>query len=321
MTSPFHNAINFLKDAVTRGAGAGVNGCYVVHDGHIHCRNISTQAGVPWDAGASFAIPADALDAALGRITEISNVEIGAETVVIKGGRMRSTIKLVHDEAPPIPDPIDYWIPSPPGLAAALNTAKGFCGDRRWQIGVRLMNNKVTAFSGKAGIDIDVPDLVIEYPFLLIAPIAAYIGAQGDPDEMAVEPSAVNFRWKDGRWVRCQFLADEMPEDQIESIFENAGETCSIEVTQEWRDAAADAEAMSDGTVKLTFEGLTGIRDNITSVAEFDTGLESTHSSSWNAKSLIQVLEVATAWQPQAYPYPALFLGKGLRGVIQGWKR
>lgn len=315
-----HEIIDFLKDAVTRGAGAGINGCYIVHNNHIHCRNISTQAGLPFDSKANFALPADAVDAALARMKDVELI-VQPDAVILKGGRMRSTIKRITDEAPPLPDPIDYWIPSPPGLAAALNTAKGFCGDRIWQIGVRLMNGKVTAFSGKAGIDIDVEDLVIETPFLLLAPTAAYIAAQGDPDEMAVEPAAVNLRWKDGRWVRCQFLADEMPEDQIESIFENAGETCSIKVTQEWRDAAADAEAMSDGTVKLTFEGLTGIRDNITSIAEFDTGLESTHSSFWNAKSLIEVLAVATEWQPQAYPYPALFLGEGIRGVIQGWKR
>lgn len=316
-----HDIINYLKGAVNRVVGSGIESCYVVHDGAIYARCNGLQAGIEWPDSSSFTVPADALDAALARMKDVREMMIEDNAIIIKSGRIKSTIKRVHLPVPGIPEFPEQWTRSPPGLGAALDIAKDFVGDRVWTQGIRLMAGRVTAFSGKAGIDIEVPELNLPRPYLITQETAKFLVAQGDPDELAGERNAIGFRWLDGRWVRAQLLADEMPEDMIQRIFDNAGEETPVAVDQEWRESLADAAALSDGVVGLNASGLQGIKEAITTDVDLGADVDISHQSYWDSKLLGFVISRCSAWNPSAYPEPALFKGPGFRGVIAGVKR
>lgn len=315
-----HDVVAFLKDAVTRGPGAGAGGCYVVKDGNIYARSMMMQAGVAWDAGAEFTIPADALDAALARMKEITELKIEADAVIIKSGRLKSSIKRQFVEAVPIPDFPDVWTRSPPGLSAALARAKPFIGERIWMTGVRLWDGRVTAV-GKALIDIDVPGLEIDRACLLSEGVVSFLAAQGDPDEMVREENSISFRWEDGRWMRAQLIDDEMPEKHIVGILEKGGRSVPVDVTDEMREAVADMAALSDGIIELTDAGFRGMKENATVEAQIEVDVPEDHKSCWEVKSLGSVLKEARAWNPAAWPDPARWEGDDCRGALVGYRR
>lgn len=315
-----HDIISFLRDAVTRGpAATGTAGCYVVRDGAIYARNLAMQAGIPWPSKKNFTIPATALDEALARIKEVKTIKVNDDTVVIGDGRMRSTIQRVHDEPPPLPDFPDEYEPCPPGLAEALKKAKPFVGDRQWQQGVCVLDGRLVAFSGHAGVEISF-GIAVGRQRILTIPVVDFLIAQGDPDEFAEEENAVIFRWEDGRWMRAQLLNEEMPESMIEGIFTKVGDEAATPMGAGWKEALSDAAALSNTTVRLSIEGFQGKKENVVTDVAFPIDVPPDHTSYWHSDHLAAVLEVAEAWNPLAYPEPAFFKGKNVRGVICGYR-
>lgn len=318
-----HDIVDFLKDATVRGASAGIMGCYVARDGAIYSRTMMMQAGIEWPSKVGFTVMADALDGALSRMKNKGEVSLNIEKdfIVVKCGRLKSTIRRVHEEAPPLPNFENVnWQAAPRGLTSAVAAALPFMGDRIWQQSVRLFQDRVTAFSGAAGIDITLPGLGLERPYLLSEQVAKFMAQQGDPDEIGPERNTICFRWNDGRWVRASLLDDTMPEDIITRIFDHAGTETPVAITKEWHEALDDAVALSDATVRLTAEGFQSVKENVTSDVALAIDVPTDHSSYWKGEVLLAVLKVATAWNPLAYPAPAYFTGPNVRGVIAGYR-
>lgn len=312
-----HDIINFLKGAVNRTAAGTVMGCYVVKNGSITARNESMQAGVEMDSEIEFNVPAEEFEAAIARMKTVGGIEFSGSEVTVKGGRLRSTIMCVDAEPPEVPALPDAWSAAPAGLAAALKLATPFLNDSGWSSGVRLMEGRITAIKNTGGIDISLPGLDM-LATLLTGECAEFIGAQGDPAEFAHQGTAVVFRWQDGRWLRVQAMNAEMPE-MVERILADAGTDAPIEITPEFREAYADAAALSDGTVILHPGGLRGVKGAAQNDIEIEIdGLPAGHASRWQTKVLDPVVACATHWNPAASPKPALFRGPSLRGVVVG---
>lgn len=316
-----HQIIAFLKDAVARGPGGGINSCYIVRDGSIYCRNMTLQAGVEMESEVPFIVPAEELDAALKRMKEIQSLTVNEDNIVVKSGRLKSTIKTYDGEPPPIPEMPEEWHPYPPGLIAALNLAKGFIGDRPGTDGIRLMQNRVTAQSGQAGIDITVEDLELENQILIPIEAAEFLIAQGEAKEYALDKNAAYFRWEDGRWLKTQLLIVQFPHDAVERIYADAGDNTEIDINQEWREACEDVEALCDEVFLITDTGFKGFKGAATHDVEFETGLPEKHTSSWSMKYMKMIFPHAESWHPLSYPKPALFNGPGFRGVVMGFRR
>lgn len=317
-----HDIIAFLKSAVDHSDTAGINSCYIIRDGNIYCRNVFLQAGVPMESEVEFNIPADALEKALQRMKQIESLTVDEGVVRIKAGRLRSAIRTVDGEPPPVPAVPTEWQKTPNNLAPALAAAKQHIGDMNWQNCVRLMNGRVTAFRSQSGIDIEVPGLTIS-PSLLTPEVVDFLVAQGGSDEYCAQGGSIFFRWDDGRWLRVQLYDAEMPEANIAHIFENAGTEIPVKITNEFREAYADISAMTDSVVLMTPEGFQGrTRDVANNAVEFKIkGLPKDHASYWDIKYLTPVIEQAAAWNPTTWPQPCYFEGPAFRGVIMGRQR
>ena len=315
-----HDIINFLKGAVNRTAAGTVMGCYVVKNGSITARNESMQAGVEMGSEIEFNVPAEEFEAAIARMKTVQGLEFSGSEITVKGGRLKSTILCVDAEPPEVPALPDEWLPSPPGLAAALKSAIPFLNDQGWSSGVRLMDGRITAIKNTCGIDISLPGMALPAT-LLTGECATFIGAQGDPTELCRQGNAVIFRWQDGRWLRVQTMSTEMP-DMVERILDDAGTDAPVEITAEFREAFADAAALSDGTVVIHPGGLRAVKGAAQNDIELDiAGLPTGHASRWHAKVLEAALPCASHWNPAASPKPAFFRGPNCRGVIVGIAR
>ncbi len=319
-----HEVVSFLKDAVKRGAGAmGTQDCYISSGDSLRAANDVMHAGLDWESGVGFAVPADAVDAFLARAKTIDNITLNENDIVLRSGRLRSRIRLRHDEPVPKPSFPDEWIPVPDGFIEALKVAQGFIdpaatGSRLWQSAIRVWAGRVTACNGRILVDITVDGMFMEKPKLLGKPAVNFLISQGKPDEFGVDNSTVTFRWDDGRWVRCQTVNTEMLEGNLAAIFDKVGTDAPVAIDDEWRNVFADAAALSDNTVGLMSDGFRAIRENIASDIALDTGLASGHESWWAAKDLAVILAVASAWNPGSYPNPSYFMAPMTRGVIVG---
>ena len=314
-----HAIIDFLKDAVTRGPSSGVNGCYVAKSGSIYCRNMALQAGVEFESEVPFAVPAEELDAALKRMKEISSLTIDENTVTIKAGRLKSTIKVSHDEAQPMPELPTSWTPYPAGLNAALELAKPFVGDRPGTQGIRLMNDRVTGMSASAGIDITVKGLELEGQYLLPLEAATFLVDRGEPSEYAYDEGAFMFKWSEGGWLRTQLLNDKFPSELVEKIFVSAGTKTPVKITEQWREGVADIVALCDEVFRIGPAGFQGNRGAATYDIEIATGVKG--ESSWNSKFMAPIFACATSWAPESYPGVTLFKGDNIRGVVIGYRK
>lgn len=163
---------------------------------------------------------------------------------------------------------------------------------------------------------ISVDGLDIE-PSLLPSEVVTFLINQDSPNEFFATESFMVVRWENGRWARVQFINAKMP--NLELIFEKAGPKAEIEITDDWRNAYVDAQALSDDTVTILSTGIKGNK-GVSSV-DIDIkidGLPIDHRSHWSTSVLEPVIACATHWNPNSYPKPSLFIGKNLRGVVVG---
>lgn len=315
-----HELVAFLKEAVTRTPNAGINGCYIVRNGHIYSRTPGLQAGVPMESEINFNIPAHALDKALARMKEISELAIDDEqsTVTITAGRLRTTIKCNTQDPPDMPSLPKKWKPCPPDLVTGLSLALPFIGERGWSLGIRLKTGKITALCNTSAIDISVKGLTLPNELLLTKETADFLIAQGAPDQYQAEEVAILFRWNDGRWVRAQLLNDKM-QSNVDSLFDKAHEKVDkwFAVDEAFREAFADACALSDSRLKLSETGFDVRQSDMDAHVNWN-GFPVGHVSFWEQKCLEKVFACAERWSPLRYPGGCPFVGENFRGVAMG---
>lgn len=320
-----HALVAFLKGAVTRIPNPGVYGCYVVKGGNIYAfdRSAGLQAGVPMESDVDFNVPAEALDKALARMKEVQAMTVEDDgvqgtAVTIKSGRLRATIKCNTDPAPDIPTLGDEWTACPQEFTAGLALAIPFLGERGWSMGIRLKAGRMTALNNASMIDISIPGLALDGEVLLTKAAAEFLIAQGVPDQYQTEGSAISFRWDDGRWVRTQLLNDKMQasvDDLIERTFAPIKKWFDID--DEFREAYADAVALSDDRLVFTDAGFDVRKADMDSHVDF-ARLPPGHRSYWDHKIIGKVLGCAARWNPTPHPAGCPFTGDNFRGIVMG---
>lgn len=325
-----YETIAFLRGAIGRGKTPGIFGCYSVAGGTIYARDTRMTAGAAWPEHRNyFNAPADELEAALDRMSSISEAQPAlifdpsTNILTAKLSRIRSAIQCIEGEPPDCPILNDLpWLPVPDGFNDAIKLAAQF-NDKdgsRWTSGIRLMDNRVTAISNRSGVDITLDDMDMTPACVITPECAAFIDAVDPADEYASIEGAMWLRWNDGRWLRAQLMVGEFPE-AVERIFNDAGIDAPVEITQAWREAYEDAAALAEGFVTVQRErmhcGKGAARVDVEAFMDVPEG----KGASWEVKLLSPVIAAATHWNPGAAPLAALFIGESIRGVIMPVKR
>jgi hypothetical protein len=317
------NAITFLRGAVARSMPGGLPSTYIFHEGTAYAQNSALLAAypVPHILG-TFALAADDIEGALGRMDGEPAIEAGNGTIILRAGRLRSSIQLLAVEPPGHDIEEDRsnapWEPPPPRLMEALRLATPFVPrEGTWQRSVLLTQGRALAVSDRHAVAFDVPGLEPITDAPLPAESVEFLSKIETPASWRLTAGSVSFSWESGAWARCQLLAIRWP-DVIDQIFERAGGEAPVELTDEWRASFADVAALGDGSALITPYGMIGTSEHAEHQAEFETGLVA--ESRWSIAALKPVFACAERWNP-AHEAAARFEGKGLHGVVARMRR
>lgn len=327
-------AIPFLKGAVQRGLPGGAPSVYVFDDsvrapdgvtrGTCYARGAAMLASYPVaHILGTFSLAADDIEHALARMPSEPEIGAGDGTLILKSGRLRSSITLMAAEPPAgLIDPEQSWSEVPGLLFDAFRTAAPFVSpEGTWQHSVKLDEGCLMAVSNRAAIKVQVPGLSVgNHDVSLSLECIEYLAGMNDkPAGMNIGHGQVSFIWPNGAWVRCQTLSVGWPEGLIDKVLDGSvTDAPLIDLTPEWSAAYADVAALGDGDVVIGPEGMIGRSEHAEHRAEFDTGV--TTESRWVIKTLKPIFACARSWHPDA-PGPAPFAAPGIRGVVTRVRR
>lgn len=319
------DAIAFLKGAVARGMPGGAASAYTVHDGWIYAQSPAVLAAfpVPHMQGL-YSMAADDLEGALARMPSEPELSAGDGTIILKSGRLRSSIQLMEADEPATTagqiaagaDNETQGVPD--GLMRALATALPFVSKNgTWQRGVRIEEGRVLAINNRCGIEISLSGFSPPAPSILTSECVAYLTKLDPPSTVRFAGSYVLFGWPSTAWARCQAMAAEWP-IVVDNILNGADDAAPVELTADWRASFDDVAALGDGNVELRAGGLFGRSTHAEHNSEFETGVSRT--THWSLEALKPVFACAERWNPDAQG-AARFTGAGLRGVVVGQRR
>lgn len=309
-------AVQFLKNAVKNPA-ANVLTCYHVREGFIFAHNEYMQAGAPYEGPeGEYNLPAEELNTAIARMKGEPQLGLIDDHIVVKQGRLKSTIQLVTIEPPEMADADCDWLPLPKGFIEKLKLALPFVGESGWTASVRLTDNRIVAINNRSGIDIAFPNFIVGGAKHIATNTVEFLCAADDPTQYACSHNSITFKWPDERWARMQLLASVMPASVDEVLKGAQGET-PIAITADWRAAFEDICALSEGDFELHKDGIETKKGAGRAYVEFPEPAI-TGRSRWNCKVTEPAIKIATHWNPNTYPNASPFAGPGFIGLVMG---
>lgn len=314
-----HDAIKFLKKAVSRKPQSGLQGCYLFTDGFVLASDFSLQAGAPLESEANFNVPADELESALERIQSITSLGFDGQRLTIKGGRLRVAIECVEGGPPEFMRLPDVFAPIPAGFTEAVRVASAFIGEKTWTEAIQIIGDRVMAFSNTAGVEVTVPGMGA-LQTSMSKDCSEFLISQSDaPNEFILEKDFLAFKWSDGRWLRSQTFASIPDIGMLDNILNGAGTEAPETISADLRAAFDDVSALSDGLLTITKSSIAGGRAAVNASVDIDPlAVPAEFVSRWRADVLGKVLPVAKAINLGAYPKPSLFTAENIRGVVLG---
>lgn len=311
------DSISFLKKSITNGPSAGLLNCLFIKDGFIYSSNEYMQAGTIYDGPeGEYNIPAEELEAAIARMKGEPSIVLNGDHIVVKHGRLKSTIQIAVGEPPPLADMECEWKALPRGFVDALKKAILFCGATGWTASVRLTDNRIVAINNRSGIDIAFPGLLVGNAKHIATSSVEFLAAADDPTAYACTENAILFRWPNERWAKLQLLASIMP-DQVDKIFEGAQGETPHAITNDWRLAFEDVAALADGDIEIHSAGIEGRKGAGRAYIELPDPTITVRSR-WSIKNLEPVIKIADSWNPNRWPDASPFAGNGFVGLVMG---
>lgn len=318
-------AVAFLKGAVARSMPGGQASVYTVHSGWLYAQSPAILAAypVPHMQGL-YSLAADDLEGALARMSTEPTLDAGDGTLILKSGRLRSSIQLLEaDEPTSTYDDVsaenNETQDVPDGLMRGLAAALPFVSrDGTWQRGIRIEEGRVLAINNRCGIEVTLPELSPPAPSILTSECVVYLTKLSNaPATVRFAGSYVLFGWPNTAWARCQAMAAEWPA-VVDNILNGADDAAPIEITADWRSSFDDVASLGDGNVDLRPDGIFGKSAHAEHNAEFETRV--TRTTYWSLEALKPVFACAERWNPDAQG-AARFTATGLRGVVMGQRR
>lgn len=314
-------AVPFLRGAVGR---TGTLAVYGFSEGVMSARSPAILATYPTPhILGTFGIAADELEGAIGRMDREPTIGAGDGTIILRSGRIRSTLDLLAYEPQPDFEP-EEWLDIPDGFIDSIRAALPFVAtEGHWQRSLLLDRGRVTAINGKSAVEVEVSGLDVEGIVLPYDCLSYLCDLDALPSKWLPTKLAVTFAWEIGARAKCQTLAIPWPESYSSSSFfdgfeEKAATVDSIPVDDNYRSAFADVAVvanLSDGVATVSPSGILGKSSHGTQEVELPTRVK--RATKWSIKTLSPVLAVASEWHPDA-DGPAFFRGPGVRGIVLG---
>lgn len=314
------DAIKFVRGAV-RGQPV-----YGFDEGRVFARAPAILASYPVEhILGTFGMATSDIDGALSRMKAEPVASPGDGTLLLRSGRIRSTIDLLEYTPPGVVVEVDdSWVELPVGLHEALIAAAPFISDSgTWNRSVKLDRGRVLAMSGRSAAAIEVPDLDVPGHVALTDDTVEYLSKLDTPSRWIIDGTAVAFSWTTGGWARCQSTALEWPNGIFDKVMAlGPHDDPPTMIDDDFRDAFADVVALvsktGEGTVRIGPNGMMGKSEHAQHVVDVPLTVEV--ESVWSIRTLKPVVAVAQRWWPNP-DGPSRFEGVGIVGVAMPQRR
>lgn len=317
---------------------------YIAGFTHLHLRNGrvyasdgALTASAPIDESLEHVVPAEEFDKACQIFSSAAKYEWSTETLVIKEGRRRMTIRLLPPDQVSLTEPVEDSQLLPPDFKQRIKSIRPFISDdasRPWALTawiklnrdgktVLLATNNITVvevyLEGLSAIDpkidVQIPNIALDF----------LLERSEDVRRIGVAENKVTFWLEDKSQLTCQLFATKMQE-QVHNILDTPDETGVppeewFQLMPEWREAYKTITQLSPEEIVLGPELMSAGKKQatleiaVTTQAPRDT---TKAASYWNPKFLTPVVEAASFIDFGAYPKPSRFYGPCIRGLIVG---
>lgn len=306
-----HEAINFLKPL-----GADI---YSFHEGRVYARSNAILAAylVPALQG-TFALAADDLEKALARMKEPPVISAQDGSLVLKAGRLKSSIRLMKSVEWNEKTGDDFLNVSE-NLFEVMEKARSFAGkDNDWKQSIKILDDTVLAINGRSCIKVSLKEDTKSS--LIFLPETISWLAKSKPIKWGCGGSNIIFKWDNEAFAKCQFLTTQWPEGIFDRILANAYDGEHVTINDAWREAFAHASALgTSGEAVVSPQGISVKSANGEHVSEFQTGTKGT--TTWSIEALKPVIEIADTWSPDTPSGVSMFKAKDIVGAIAALRR
>lgn len=319
-------AVNWCKDALASKDLVAHLTYYMIKEGKIYASDGRMVACHPImvDFGKPLFIPGADFERILGAMpTDNPELKLDEGKLTVKHGKFRGKLSVASEETWPYEAGHEgKWTVLPKGLLAAIKKIRPFVSDNATQLWATCValrngfiyatNNVVVARAQVEGLtgDVLLPAWAVDFLLPRVA------GAT----HFAVAENAIFFKWDSGAWLKTFSMNGTFPE-KAGTMIDSCGKA-AFATTPAWRATFARVAGLtgSGGTIKIFHNVMLGSGEGeleATDAAESPIP-EGQEASIWDAGYLTPVIEIATHWNPAAWPKPARWQGEGIDGIVIG---
>lgn len=303
-------------------------------DGRVYASDGALTASAPIDEQLEHVVPAEEFDKALQIFGSDAKYEWSEETLLVKKGKRRMTIRLLPPDQVALTEPASLWQVVPSDFQECLKKIRPFISDdasRPWALTAWLKPDHAGRHVCIATNNITVTEIQMEQKSKFSVPLDVQIpnfaidfllAREQKVTHIAAEKNKVSFGFEDSSQVTSQLFAIKMP-DQVPSMLDLLEKSSGdlFQLTDEWRDAYKHIVMLSPEELTIGPEIMKAGRKQalleieIKSPSPRDTTKAESH---WNPKFLSPIVDMAKYIDFGNYPKASAFFGPGIRGLIIG---
>lgn len=318
--------LNWIKDAVATDNKILDHLRFVlVKDGFVHGYDGRVCAAHPFSDTRTYLVPMAHFYAAIDRLSgdDEVRIDIAAEAIVVKQGRLRATIRTLDPVLWAYAPPKDVkWRPVPQDLIEVFTDLRPFLSDNAsqpWSLGMQLKNGVLYATNNVVLAAADLPGAGVPEALIPAWAVDFVCKRAIDLTHWALDARALYFKWKNGAWAWAQLINATYPETAYGLIAKLPEPSTEIDVA--WIEAYNRVVSLGGDYVKLYPDRIVSQQDGLIAEEPMATPAPANGTddhSAWAIEQLGNVLSCATHWSPDAFPMPAPFIGPKVRGIIVG---
>lgn len=314
-------AVGKIKSALSRQGIVKHLGYYLVKGGYIHASDGRMIAATPFASDAEFLVPGPEFEAVLDRMPEPILSDVLSDSIIIKSGRLRGSIKTLPIGFVEYTPPDPTWEIPPATFLDALKLAAKFISDNATQpfaLAAALCDGAILATNNVVLVSCICPGLKGASHLLPCWAVQLLLAHPSPLTGLQLTENAASFLWEDRSWLQTKLIDAKFPDVAASMLAELIPATHEIQLP--WRLAFETLEPVCGTNVlEVSVDNLRGTLNEATLDCAVESmlpaGAEKTY---WDTRYLGPMLELATHWQMDAWPRPASFHGPGIKGVIMG---
>lgn len=292
---------------------------YLLKGKRIYASDGRMMASAPFPSDIEALVPGNELELLVDRLGDKITMTLDGDVLKLSAGRQRGSIAILPPEEFGFPIPPEAWNKPPVSFLSALRTVRPFISDnatKPWALCAALYDGYMVGTTNVCLVEVAcaklkgngtlVPCWAIDYLLSRTEPLVGMQAFEG----------ALAWKWEDGSWMRTQLVQGDFPPAALKILADLTPPAWAI--SEEWRKAYVTMSGMTTDVMEVHAERLCGKTGGAVSEYDVESPVPAAGVSRWTTKFLDPVLNIATHWQPDAWPNPAPFVGPGIRGVIMG---